>query len=433
MAKLNGPKYQIIYAGILNPHSAKKCEYFENGILVLQMNTQGNYVVKQVGNASTIKVSKTVASNARIRHYGSKIILPAFFDMHFHWVQDDVRQSPKDSLLTWLSDHTWPAEAKFKDKKYANYRAKRFFRKLSATGTLGGACFSSIHGHALEEAFKFACGDFIIGNVLMTMNSPDYLKQTQSNALKLIEKFSKKFKNRYAFTPRFALTVHPDVMERGSKMAKKSSGFIQTHLSETREEIDEVLSCYKKFDKYKKVKTYTEVYKKAGLLGKKTLMAHGIHLSLEERKILSKSGTSVIHCPTSNAPLKMNGLGSGLCKVKMLEKSKIKWALGTDIGAGPFLSMFDVMESFVQQSKGSYTNALYRSTLAGAEILGLAKKTGSFAPGKSANFIVIDRQFKTKTKSAEKILKSIIDPFKNKRHLYDGLVRQTFLHGKRIY
>ena len=60
----------------------------------------------------------------------------------------------------------------------------------------------------------------------------------------------------------------------------------------------------------------------------------------------------------------------------MAEKYGVRWALASDIGGGPFLSMFDVIQSFVQQNEAagvpaSYVKALYRSTSAGADILGL--------------------------------------------------------------
>ena len=58
------------------------------------------------------------------------------------------------------------------------------------------------------------------------------------------------------------------------------------------------------------------------------------------------------------------GLGSGLFDLKTISKNKIRWALGSDIGAGPYLSMVDVMNSFVSQHKktglANYTRAFFR-------------------------------------------------------------------------
>ena len=102
-------------------------------------------------------------------------------------------------------------------------------------------------------------------------------------------------------------------------------------------------------------------------------MGHGIHLSSSELSMLKKTKTAIAHCPTSNAPISKKGLGSGLFDLKTISKNKIRWALGSDIGAGPYLSMVDVMNSFVSQHKkqglANYTRAFYRATLAGEEII----------------------------------------------------------------
>src|SRR5690606_9729655 len=257
--------------------------------------------------------------------FGHSVIMPGFFDMHFHWVQDDVREMPKDSLLEWLDKYTFPTEAKYKDKKYTEQKAKYFFDKLTKYGTIGGACYSSIHEHAVDSAIKNAKGDFVIGNVLMNMNSPENLTQTEEESLKLTKKLIAKHGAKHCFTPRFAITTTPKVMKEGSKMADKAKCFKQTHLSETTPEIEFVLSIYRKLPGFEKVKTYTDIYKQTGMLGPRSLMGHGIHLSDAELKTLSSTKTAIVHCPTSNAPIKEKGLGSGLFDLRKIEKAKVRW------------------------------------------------------------------------------------------------------------
>ena len=80
-------------------------------------------------------------------------------------------------------------------------------------------------------------------------------------------------------------------------------------------------------------------------------MGHGIYLSDEELKILSKSKTAIAHCPTSNAPVRDRGLVRGFLTLKKPKKPKLNGLCGSDIGGGPFLSMFDVINSFVKQNK----------------------------------------------------------------------------------
>ncbi len=431
-------KLSFYRATILNPLNDKECEFWRDGVLVTLSDKVGKQTVYDVLDYPTA-CERYVEDfgHSNLYEFPGKVIVPSFFDMHFHWVQDDVRTMPKDSLLEWLEKYTFPTETRFASKSYAQKKAKAFFKKLLSTGTLGGACYSSIHEHALESAMKEVTGDVLIGNVLMTMNSPQQLTQTPKQATGLALKLMKKFKHRYVLTPRFAISTDPVTMKETSRFANKNKIYKQSHLSETKAEIDFVMSLYKGRTGFKGVKNYTEIYHKVGMLGPRSLMGHAIHLSAKELVLLKKTKTSLVHCPTSNAPHKELGLGSGLFDFKRIEQKKIPWALGSDIGGGPFLSMLDVMQSFVMQNKkakrknATYVKALYRATLAGAEILGVQKKTGNLSKGKEANFIVLPVKG-TRIKDAESCLSQLLNSEK-KRSRFDAYVEKTFYRGSQVF
>lgn len=431
-------KKTFYIATILNPLSDEKCEFFPHGLLVIEGSKKEQKIKDLLPLEKGLKKYAKEMTPKNTIDFGHSVIMPGFFDMHFHWVQDDVREMPKDSLLEWLEKYTFPTEAKYKDKKYTEGKAKYFFDKLTKYGTIGGACYSSIHEHAVNSAIKNAKGHFVIGNVLMNMNSPENLTQTEEESLKLTKKLIQKHGTKHCFTPRFAITTTPKVMKEGSKMADKAKCFKQTHLSETTPEIEFVLSIYRKLPGFEKVKTYTDIYKQTGMLGPRSLMGHGIHLSDAELKVLNSTKTAIVHCPTSNAPIKEKGLGSGLFDLKKIEKAKVRWALGSDIGGGPFLSMFDVMRSFVDQHsskkvKGAtYTKALYRSTLAGAELLGVHKQAGNLKKGKEASFIVAALPKNKFPESVEGLLKEMIEPLKKKRENYPDLIKNVFIKGVEV-
>ncbi len=432
---------RIICCDYINPISDKKSVLQRNGALVLSPEKGGdkNEKFKIIDMGPVEKMFKKYGKvEVEVMDFSMNLVIPSFFDMHFHWVQDDVRLMPKDSLLEWLSKYTWPYEAKFADIKYAKTKAKKFALELVQTGTLGGACYSSLHEHSTDLALNEFVGDFIIGNVLMDMNSPEYLTHSTSEALQSVKNLSGKYKEKYALTPRFAPTTSPGLMKDSAKIAKKNKSFIQTHLSETKNEIEYVLSIYKNLKGFEKVKNYTEIYEKTDILSSKTIMGHGIYLSDAEMKILAKSKTAIAHCPTSNAPVKELGLGSGLFDFNRADKFKVRWALGSDIGGGPFLSMFDVMKSFVAQNKkkkngATYERALYRATLAGAEILNLQKISGNFAKGKWANFLVLPAPKIKKNETTESVLKLLLESKEVKREQLDHLVLHTFYKGELYY
>lgn len=435
------PKHKIFLCDILNPVSDKKAQLIRKGAIALKLVTDKAskrqvYRIQEVGKEKEILNKYAGKVGTEVVDMVGQVAMPSFFDMHFHWVQDDVREMPKANLLEWLSKYTWPYESKFQDRKYSIDKALDFAQKLCQVGTLGGACYSSLHAHSADDALKYFPGDFTVGNVLMDINSPDYLTHSAKEAIKMVETQTKKYGPRYAVTPRFAITTSPEVMLAGAKAAKKNKSFIQTHLCETTNEIEFVLSIYKNIKGFEKVKNYTEIYKKCGILSSKTIMGHCIHMSKEELEMMQKSKTSIAHCPTSNGPIKELGLGSGLFDFKKTEKYGIRWALASDIGGGPFLSMFDVMRSFVEQNKAakragaSYTKALYRSTIAGAEMMGLQKLAGSLDKGKKANIIFVDSAAGT---SAEKVLEKMIGRYRKDRAHYSDMVNYTYWEGHEVY
>ena len=436
---MKSPKLHFYAGTLLNPRGDRDCQVFPRGMIVVQSLDKGS-IIRDLGAYAEMKrrYSKAIQPKNMI-DFGDAVILPGFFDMHFHWVQDEVRTLPKDSLLNWLEKYTFPAEMKFSSTRYSRNRARIFFKRLSRVGTIGGAIFSSIHENALHAAMKEVKGDFVIGNVQMNMNSPEALTQTEKESVGGVKRLFRKYGNRYAFTPRFAITTSPRVMSAGGGLADRLKAFKQSHLSETQSEIQFTLSMYKNIPGFERVKTYTGIYHRAKMLGPRSLMAHGIHLSPSELELLRKTRTALIHCPTSNAPIGERGLGSGLFDFKKVNRKKIRWALGSDIGGGPFLSMFDVMRSFVEQNQrvgrigATRVSALYRATLAGAEILGISGRAGNLDPGKEASFIIVPLSGASEELSAERLLARMIDLHSSRREKYDDCVSHVFLRGRRIY
>jgi guanine deaminase len=382
----------ILRGEIINPQNSKKYNFYKDGGLFIS-----NGKVKDIGNFVSIK--RKYKDEKIIETDGT--ILPGFCDVHLHWVQNRVKGNfSGNELLPWLKKYIWKEEAKFKDKKYTEKMLEIFYKELDTNGIKHGMIYSSVHEHAAEMAIEegIKCGDFFIGNVLMNQNSPKDLQIDTDEEIKIVEKLAKKYGRYYVVTPRFAPTCSMKLMKKIAEIAKKYGCLIQTHLAENKDEIAWVEELFPE------QKSYTEIYEEAGLLGKKTILGHAIHLSDKEFKILKKTGTAIAHCPTSNI-----ALNSGRMMVEKLIKYKIPYALGTDIGAGPSLSMLDVMQTYIkvhndarkeQLIRGlnkdeleipeiTFEDALYRATLAGAEIMGIDKFTGNLNKGKNADFIIV--------------------------------------------
>ena len=179
--------------------------------------------------------------------------------------------------------------------------------------------------------------------------------------------------------------------------------------------------------------SYVGVYDRYGLVGDRTVLAHGVHLSDEEIELIALRGARIAHCPNSNL-----FLGSGLLPLKRLLQAGIRVGLGSDIGAGttpsPFNAMADAYK--VQQVRGEVLTPFqlwHLATLGGARVLSLDDRVGSLEPGKDADFLVLDLmatpllEMRTvHTTSIEDLLAGLI--FIGD----DRVVRKTFVRGREV-
>jgi guanine deaminase len=162
--------------------------------------------------------------------------------------------------------------------------------------------------------------------------------------------------------------------------------YLHTHLSEN---VDEVAWVQ---DLFPESKGYLDAYDQAGLVGDKSVFAHGIHLTDAEFERLSEAQSAIAFCPTSNL-----FLGSGLFNLEKAKSAEnpVKVGLGTDIGAGTSFSILQTAnEAYkvaqLRRQKLSSFKALFLATLGGAKALALEDRIGNFDIGKEADFIVLN-------------------------------------------
>jgi guanine deaminase len=325
---------------------------------------------------------------AQIERHDRALILPGFVDTHLHLPQMHLRGIYGADLLQWLKDYILPAEAKFADPRFARRVAREFFSELLKNGTTTAMVYSSVHREATDIAFEEAARSgirAIIGKVMMDQNVPQELKEKTNQSLRdsiaLYEKWQGFDRNRlqYAFAPRFAPSCSERLMSAVGDAARNLKAHVTTHLAETRPELE---LTRKLFPGYR---SYTDLYYRMGLLGPRTVMAHCIHLNAEEFRLLARTGTRVAHCPSANL-----FLHSGNMDVRRMARERIIVGLGTDVGAGPSFSLFNVLQNMYFLRKVTPGKAFYHATLGGAKALALDREIGSFAPGKEADFVVVD-------------------------------------------
>jgi guanine deaminase len=315
-------------------------------------------------------------------------------------------------LLTWLERYIFPMEREF-DEAHADVLAPAAFRAFAAAGTTTAVIYTAVYEPSTEATFRAAEAHGIravIGKVMMDRLSyddrlapDDILETSLRQSADLCSRWHGRDGGRlcYAFTPRFAISCSPEMLRESARLAAGSGAYWQTHLSEDRGELAEVARLFPE------ASDYLDVYDRAGGLGPRAILAHAIHLSEREIARLAESGAHVAHCPGSNL-----FLASGAMPLGRYLATGISVGLGSDVAAGPELSIFAamragaytqsglrVLEARESSASGAATvptpalaplDWLRLGTLEGARALGIDDVTGSLEPGKEADLIAVD-------------------------------------------
>jgi guanine deaminase len=337
------------------------------------------------------------------------VVMPGLVDLHAHLPQlPNAGLGSGLDLLTWLDRYIFPLERAY-DRSVAERQAPLAFRAFAAAGTTTVVAYAALWEDSTDAAFAAAEAHGIravIGKVMMdrlsydTEIAPGDILETslrQSDDLAARWHGRDDGRLRYAFTPRFAVSCTAEMLGASAALARKRGAYWQTHLSEDEAEIEEVKRLFPG------ASDYLDVYDRAGALGERTILAHAIHLSDREVARLVESGSRAVHCPASNL-----FLSSGMMPLGAYRAAGMIVGLGSDVAAGPEVSMFTVMRAGavtqrVLELTGRADRAtalrgldwLRMGTLEGARVLGQEDAIGSLEAGKEADLIAVDPRLTT--------------------------------------
>jgi guanine deaminase len=319
------------------------------------------------------------------------LIVPGFVDAHVHYPQMDSIAAYGEQLLDWLERHIFPAEMAFADPAHAQTVAGLFCDELLRHGTTSALVFATVHAASVDALFEAALARrmrIIGGKVLMDLGPQD-LCDTVETAREETEALIAKWRNRgrlgYAITPRFALTsTDAQLAMAGELLARHGDVLLHTHLSENTRECAAVTA------RFSQACDYLDAYDRFGLVGARSVFAHGIHLSSRECGRLAQSGAGIAVCPSSNL-----FLGSGMFDFAQAAAHGVRLGLGSDIGAGTTFSLLHTagLAYQVGQASGYRLDpfrALWLATAGSAELLHIADRVGALGEGQEADFVVLD-------------------------------------------
>ncbi|MBG1232623.1 guanine deaminase [Aestuariivirga litoralis] len=366
--------------------------------------------------------------------HGKKLLMSGFIDAHIHFPQYRMLAAAAVDLLDWLSRYTFPEEARYADRVYADTAAEIFLQRLFSNGTTSALAFCSSHKVCAEALFAAAAKRnmaLITGKTMMDRGAipavEDDPEQSAIDTLALHKAFHSKGRLRHAVTPRFAITSSDKQLKLAGEVLQDCPGaLMQTHLSESLGEIARVKELFPNDH------DYLGVYERFGLLTDRSLFAHGIHLSESEANRLSEAGGTVVHCPTSNT-----FLGSGLMSMDHLRS--VSLGLATDVGGGTSYSMLQTLgETYKVQMlcglKLKATELFHMATLGNARRLKIELETGSLDVGKFADVIVLDPEATPVLAARHPLSQSLEDVLFSLALLGDDrAISATYVAGQRVH
>ncbi|KAF7546586.1 hypothetical protein G7Z17_g8333 [Cylindrodendrum hubeiense] len=331
-----------------------------------------------------------------------QFFFPGFIDSHVHAPQyPNVGIFGKTTLLDWLEKYTFPLESSLKDLAKARRVYTACIRRTLANGTTTAAYYATIDVDAtnLLADLCLSLGQrALVGRVCMDNQDIclDYYRDESAEAslektlqtIQHVRDIDPSFELvSPILTPRFAPSCTSESMRGLAKIQRDMDLPVQTHISENKGEIALVAKMYPESS------SYAAVYDDHGLLTPRTILAHAVHISEDEARLIAKRKSKVAHCPCSNSVLT-----SGAARVRWMWDRDITVGLGTDMGAGYSPSILEAARQTAlvsrhvamgideadpehERSKLTIEEALYLGTRGGAAVVGLEGRVGGFEEG----------------------------------------------------
>ncbi len=323
------------------------------------------------------------------------IIMPGLVQAHVHTCQTLARGRADDlELMDWLRNVIWPYEASL-DEAAMTASAELACAELLLGGTTSILDMGTVHHtDAIFAAAERSGIRATIGKAMMDLPDPQIpagLRETTAASLDESAQLIKRWHGaandrlRYAYAPRFALSCTDELLREVGVQARAKGVRIHTHASENPTEVALVRERFGKDN--------IVVLDELGLLGPHACIAHCIHLSADEKRLLAASGAHVCHCPSSNLKL-----ASGICPVPELIAAGISVAIGAD-GAPCNNNLDGFLELRLAALLHKHRvgpralpapEVVRLATMGGAAALGLADKVGSLELGKRGDIIAVD-------------------------------------------
>lgn len=315
-------------------------------------------------------------------------LIPGLINAHTHLAMNLLRGFADDlPLMTWLSEHIWPAEGRHVDPQFVEDGT----RLAIAESLRGGVtCFNDMYFFPDAVA---SVADEVGIRASIGLIALDFPSAWADNADEYLRKGHDLYNTigdnpllTCMLAPHAPYTASADTLSKTLQLSEQLDIGIHIHVHETADEVAQYLQSHG-------VRPLAKL-EQLGLLNPRLAAVHMTQLTSDEISVFASSGASVMHCPESNLKL-----ASGTAPVADMIDAGINIAIGTDGAASNNdLDMFGEMRSAALCGKDRSGNAaalsaeqvLRMATINGARAIGLDTITGSIEEGKQADLASVN-------------------------------------------
>lgn len=353
---------------------------FEDGAVAISGDA-----ILDVGQAEDIMAAY---SAGRVINGKGKLVMPGLINVHTHSPMTIYRGFADDlPLLEWLYDHIFPLEAEFTNPDNVRAGTRLAIAEMLLSGT---TTFNDTYYYVNEMARVVDQTGIraVLAESLIDFPAPN--SPTPADGIAHTKALLSKWKDHplvnisvAAHTP---FTASRELIAKSKEIAVSHDVIFNIHVAETRWEVEDSLKKYGV--------TPVRFLEDLGVLDKRTIAAHCVHLDEEDIDIFTERGVSVGHNPQCNMKL-----ANGVAPIQKFLDKGIPVGIGTDgVASNNDLDMFDELRTSALSQKLSTGNpstlnartVIEMATIMGASAIGMDKKIGSLEVGKKADLIILD-------------------------------------------
>ena len=358
----------------------------------------GSLVVGADGTIRAIAPGQITHNATEVIDARGAIVMPGLINSHTHLGMTLFRGLGDDMSLEDFLARLMPAEV-----KVLNYAAVHAGTELAALESLLGGITTSLDMYYLPDAALEVANS----SLMRIQTGPNFLETDGPEPLKFADRLS--WAKKWLAAPRDSagstgwVAPHSTYLldeQQLCTLAELASEFearIHVHAAETVGEMQLVANRHGG-------RTPIQVLADTKLL-RRSVLAHGVHLSDDDIALIASNSATVVHCPASNFKL-----ASGVARILDLQRAGVNIALGTDGPAsGNDLDLWIAIRlaGYMQKTMAKDPSVLpavdlvRMATINGAKALQLDHIIGSLEVGKRADLIVLDADSPSLTPSFE--------------------------------